>query len=203
MYLLLPYLTIKTKTNVGKYTSPMDGMGIRDEYLSLFTSERNVSFASSGPRPRGRLSTPWKWAEIFNSHQGVIDTQRIHGRTRMFTIYLPTWIINLLIVKWYRYIFPTNMDPLAYADFQEIFANKIHRGFFFSIGGQLSKKKHVGRFKIFSVAPSPTGVQKPHFGCFESQTDESNVSVSNVRVAFLVDLGALQIFLAHVTSSRL
>ena len=202
MYLLLPYLTIKTKTNVGKYTSPMDGMGIRDEYLSLFTSERNVSFASSGPRPRGRLSTPWKWAEIFNSHQGVIDTQRIHGRTRMFTIYLPTWIINLLIVndidtyslqtwiRWHMQISKKYLQTKSTVDF------------FFDRWTAV-EKKHVGRFKIFSVAPSPTGVQKPHFGCFESQTDESNVSVSNVRVAFLVDLGALQIVLAHVTSSRL
>ena len=28
MYLHLPYFTIKNQPNVGKYTSPMDGMGI-------------------------------------------------------------------------------------------------------------------------------------------------------------------------------
>lgn len=47
------------------------------------------------------------------------------------------------------------MDPLAYADFQEIFANKIHRGFFFSIGGQLSKKNTSAGLKFFPLLRAP------------------------------------------------
>lgn len=100
--------------------------------------------------------------------------------------------INLLIVNDVDTYSLFYMDPLAYADFQEIFANKIHRGFFSFDRWTAVEKKRVGRFKIFPLPPSPTGVQKPHFGCFESQ-----------RVAFLVDLGALQFFLAHVASTNL
>lgn len=78
--------------------------------------------------------------------------------------------INLLIVNDVDTYSLFYMDPLAYADFQEIFANKIHRGFFSFDRWTAVEKKTRRPVQNFSVASEPHRCAKTSFRVFRVST---------------------------------